>query len=141
MVGFEKFLEGEAFLKKLALPSVIEAQKKQLEEAVKVGEMLGAHMATLSEKSMENIKQTMDDAIENVKELSTAKDAEDFMARQKAVATKVSEKAKSQAEELYEMNRQITQSVFELTSKQFADAFESIKKAQAGQCSTGKCKK
>jgi phasin family protein len=119
---------------------LLDVQKSNLEKILGLGQKSFSHVEKIVELNLNTIKSYMEDSVEAVKALSSAKDIQEFVAVSSSVAQPLSEKVVSYGRDLYSLSsgiataaaKQVEDQVSE-SNKKFVEIFESASKnAPAG---------
>lgn len=101
---FAKLFDPQAYAQNMQkwcdLSSAMSANKQSAEIAKKVSTMMADTFSTCTEKQFKYAQMALEDCIEAMRDLSTAKGMEDYMAKQADFSKKCSEKAQAVAQDL-----------------------------------------
>jgi phasin family protein len=119
---------------------IIEVQKANLEKLLGLSQKSFSHLEKAVELNLNILKGALEDGVEAVKALSSAKDAQDFVAVSSAVVQPVSEKAVAYGKDIYSLMSGIATEAAKLveeqvndSNKKFVELFENAtKNAPAG---------
>ncbi|HEX2859591.1 MAG TPA: phasin family protein [Alphaproteobacteria bacterium] len=104
---FAKLFDPQAFTKNVQqfwdFNKAAKGSTQNLETLKKISGILADTYSTCTEKQMKMAQNAMEECVENVRELSTAKGMEEFMSRQAEWTRKCAETAQSNAQELAEV--------------------------------------
>lgn len=105
------------------------ASKQNLEAMKQVGSIVTDTIATCTEKQFKYAQSTMEDCVEALRELSTAKGIEDYMSKQTEISKRSAEKAQSMAQEISTQWQKTQAKCSDIISQQTSQTLESLKMA------------
>lgn len=119
---------------------IVEVQKANLEKLLGLSQKSFIHIEKAVELNLNAVKTSLEDGVEAVKALSSAKDAQDFVAVSSSVAQPLSEKAVAYSKDVYALFSGIVSEAAKLveeqvndSNKKFVELFEAAtKNAPAG---------
>lgn len=109
--------------------SAMSAGKQNLECMKQVGSIVTDTIATCTEKQFKYAQSTMEDCIETMRDLSTAKGMEDYMSKQTEMSKRNAEKAQSMAQEIATQWQKTQAKCSDLISQQVSQTMEWTKSA------------
>lgn len=119
---------------------ILDVQKSNLEKILGLSQKSFSNVEKVVELHLNAVKSYMEDSVEAVKALSSAKDIQDFMSVSSSVAQPLSEKAVSYSKDMYALSSGMVSEAAKLveeqvseSNKKFVELFESASKnAPAG---------
>jgi phasin family protein len=125
---FQKMFDPQAFTKSMQqfmdFNGAARNSKQGYETWKKIGGIVADTYSTCAEKQLRMAQGAMEDCIEGMRELSTAKGMEDFMARQSEWTKKCAEKVQSNAQEMAELMQKGQSQCSDLISKMMMGSME-----------------
>lgn len=109
--------------------SAMTTGKQNLECMKQVGSIVTDTIATCTEKQFKYAQSAMEDCIETMRDLSTAKGMEDYMAKQTEMSKRNAEKAQSMAQEIATQWQKTQAKCSDLISQQVSQTMEWTKSA------------
>jgi|GEM_PF-4287103 len=100
------------------------ASKQNMETMKKVSSIVADTVSTCTEKQFKYAQNTMEDCIECLRELSTAKGVEDYMQKQAEISKRTAEKCQSMAQDIASQWQKSQAQCTELLSKQMSNTME-----------------
>lgn len=104
--------------------STMSASKQNLETMKQVGSIMTDTIATCTEKQFKLAQSTMEDCIETMRELSTAKGMEEYMSKQAEMAKRSAEKAQTVAQDIANQWQSTQAKCTDIISQQMAQTME-----------------
>ncbi len=107
--------------------SAATSSKQNLEAMKQVGTIVTDTIATCTEKQFKYAQSTMEDCVEALRELSTAKGIEDYMSKQTEISKRSAEKAQSIAQEISTQWQKTQAKCTDIISQQTSQTLETFK--------------
>lgn len=114
----------------------LSSSKQNIETCKKVSTIMADTLSTCTEKQFKYAQSTMEDYIEALRELSTAKGVEDYMQKQATLSQKTAEKCQSCAQEIASQWQKSQAQCTDIISKQFSQGWD-WSKGFTGTTTTG----
>lgn len=106
------------------MSQAMSAGKQNMEVMKKVGTIVTDTVTTCTEKQFKYAQSAMEDCIESLRELSTAKGMEDYMQKQAEISKRSAEKCQTWAQEMAGQWQKSQAQCTDLISKQLAQSVE-----------------
>ena len=100
------------------------ASKQGMETMKKVSGIVADTMSTCTEKQFKYAQTAMEDCIESLRELSTAKGMEDYMQKQAEISKRTAEKCQTMAQDIASQWQKSQSQCTDLLSKQMSNTME-----------------
>jgi phasin family protein len=107
--------------------SAATSSKQSLEAMKQVGSIVTDTIATCTEKQFKYAQSTMEDCVEALRELSTAKGIEDYMSKQTELSKRSAEKAQTIAQEISTQWQKTQAKCTDIISQQTSQTLETFK--------------
>lgn len=119
--------------------SAASTSKQNLEAMKQVGSIVTDTIASCTEKQFKYAQSTMEDCVEALRELSTAKGIEDYMSKQTEISKRSAEKAQSIAQEISTQWQKTQAKCTDIISQQTSQTLECFKSTatSAAKSATG----
>jgi phasin family protein len=125
---FSKLFDPQAFAKNMQqfidFSNAAKSSKQNYETFKKISGVLADTYSTCAEKQMKMAQEAVEDCVEGMRDLSSAKGMEEFMGRQTEWTKKCAEKAQSNAQELAEVMQKGQSQCNDIISKMMMASME-----------------
>jgi phasin family protein len=118
------------------LTSTASASKQNLEAIKQVSSIVTDTIAACTEKQFKFAQSTMEDCIETMRELSTAKGIEDYVSKQTEISKRSAEKAQTCAQEIATQWQKTQAQCSDIISQQLSQSMEWSKSVANGAMNT-----
>lgn len=106
------------------MSSSLNASKTGMDVMKQVGNIVTDTIATCTEKQFKYAQSTMEDCVETMRELSTAKGMEDYVSKQSEISKRAAEKAQSVAQEIATQWQKTQSQCTDIISQQMSQGME-----------------
>lgn len=131
MTDFAKYFDVAAYNKLLGtkvmnIDAVIDANRKSLEALKKANTVMADGVNAVATRQIELAQSALEDGIEAVRDLATAKGVEEFMSKQTSLFQHALEKSVDNARELSTLLTKAQTEAAEIVGKQFAATMSTL---------------
>lgn len=102
----------------------LSSSKQSIETCKKMSGIMADTLSTCTEKQLKYAQSAMEDYIEALRDLSTAKGMDDYMQKQAALSQKTAEKCQSYAQEIASQWQKSQTQCTDLISRQFSQGWD-----------------
>lgn len=122
------------------MTSTMSASKNSLECMKQVSNIVTDTIAACTEKQFKFAQSTMEDCVETLRDLSSAKGMEDYMSKQSEIAKRSAEKAQSVAQDIATQWQKTQSKCSDIISQQLSQSMEWSKSGANGYTGTSSSK-
>jgi len=106
------------------MTSTMSAGKHNMEVMKQVGTIVTDTIATCTEKQFKYAQSTMEDCVETMRQLSTAKGVEEYMSKQSEISKRAAEKAQTVAQDIATQWQKTQSQCTDIISQQMSQGME-----------------
>ncbi len=121
---FDPQQAAQAMQKLFDMNSAMSMSKQNMEVMKKVSSLWADTLSTCTEKQFKYAQSSMEDCIETMRELSTAKGMDDYMQKQAKLSQKVAEKAQVTAQDMAQQWQKTQAQCTDMIGKQMMQGME-----------------
>ncbi len=114
------------------MASTMSASKNNMEVMKQVGNIVTDTIATCTEKQFKYAQSTMEDCVETMRELATAKGMDEYMTKQTEISKRAAEKAQSVAQDIATQWQKTQAKCTDIISQQMSQSMEWSKSMTSG---------